>query len=189
MRPHGSQSDARALEEAFFTKQNALLLEQLRAKARHEERRQALHEAAPNADDALLDHLIELGIGPETVLAIVLVPLAVVAWADGAIDARERAAILRAAAEHGIRPPSAAFVLLESWLGERPDPGMLDAWKRYVKTVWGAFDEEERRQMHERMIGLARGVAQAAGGFLGLGSKIAPPEQAVLDELDAALRV
>jgi hypothetical protein len=37
------------------------------------------------------------------------------------------------------------------------------------------------------MMNLARGVAKAAGGFLGLGSKISAAEQAVLDDLDQAL--
>ena len=34
-------------------------------------------------DDALIDNLIALGLEPGTVLALQLVPLAAVAWADG----------------------------------------------------------------------------------------------------------
>ena len=68
---HGA---ARALEDAFFARENARLLEQLRAKAQHEERRKALREVIRIPDEHLVDHLLELGLGPETVLAVTLVP-------------------------------------------------------------------------------------------------------------------
>jgi len=42
---------------------------------------------------------------PETVLALQLVPLAAVAWADGKIEPREREAVLKAAAAQGIEEP------------------------------------------------------------------------------------
>jgi tellurite resistance protein len=180
--------DARSLEEAFFAKQNAELLEKLRKEARHKERRQALREMVPNADDALLDHLLTIGLGPETVLALVLVPLVAVAWADGRIDPRERAALLKAAEERGVAPGSHSRQLLEGWLGRRPEMQLLEVWKRYVRALRDSLDETERIAIQSRVIDLARGVAEAAGGFLGLGSRISPAERAVLDELEQALR-
>jgi hypothetical protein len=119
---HELSPDARALEEAFFAKENAKLLAQMRKKAEVAERREALRNAAPGLDEATLDHLLELGIGPETVLAITLVPLTLVAWADGNIDQRERLAVLRAAAERGVRPGAPGHQLLESWLTQKPGP-------------------------------------------------------------------
>ena len=76
MKRHSLAPEARALEEAFFERENTKLLEKLREQAEHEERRAALREVVMNADDDLLDHLLELGIGPETALAVMLVPLA-----------------------------------------------------------------------------------------------------------------
>jgi len=181
-------ADARALEEAFFARQNAELLQKLRRKAEHQERREALRQAIPQADDAFLDHLIELGLGPETVLALVLVPLAVVAWADGTIDPRERAATLRAAEERGVRPGSPSHELLGGWLDRRPGPDLLAAWKKYAHAIWGSLDEAERSVARERMLGMAQGVAEAAGGFLGLGSKVSAAERAALAELEKMLR-
>jgi hypothetical protein len=80
-------ADARTLEDAFFTKENARLLEQLKGK----QKREALREMVKVEDETFLDRLIELGIGPETVLALTLVPLIAVAWADGTLDGREAA--------------------------------------------------------------------------------------------------
>ena len=57
-----------------------------------------------------------------------------------------------------------------------------------MRAIWGSLGEAERRAVHSRMIELARGVAEAAGGFLGLGSKVSPAERAVLEELERALR-
>ena len=184
---HPLNSDARSLEEAFFAKKNAESLEKLRQKVRQEERRQAMREAVPNADDALVDHLLEIGLNPETVLALILVPLLLVAWADGSIDRRERDALLKAAGERGVAPGSLSRKILEGWLEQRPEPRLLEVWKRYARAVWGTLGETERRAVHARMIDLARGVAEAAGGFLGLGSKVSPAERAVLDDLEGAL--
>jgi hypothetical protein len=188
MENHPTNPDARALEDAFFARKDAKLLEALRQRARQVERRASLREAVPNADDALLDRLLELGMGPETVLAVVLVPLAAVAWADGAVDDRERAALLRAAAERGVAPGSPGMTLLEGWLERPPGKELLKVWKTYVSALWGSLSDVERRAMHDRMIGMARGVAEAAGGFLGLGQKISAAERAALEELEQALR-
>ncbi len=175
--------DARALEDAFFAEENARLLEQLRAKTERKERRQALSELVRIQDEDYLDHLIDLGIGPETILALTLVPLTAVAWADGEMNDSERRAILRAAEQKGIEPDSEAHRLLEAWLERKPGPHLLETWKRYVSAIWGSFSEVERREMRWHGMELARDVAKAAGGFLGI-NKISPAERAVLDELE-----
>jgi hypothetical protein len=118
--PDKLNSAARALEDAFFAKENARLLQQLRERARQQERRAAMREVVRVDDEALIDHLIVLGLEPETVLALQLVPLAAIAWADGRIEPRERAAVLKAAAAKGVTPDSVAGQMLDSWLGQRP---------------------------------------------------------------------
>src|SRR5262245_55800374 len=178
--------DAITLEEQFFADRDAQLLQTLREQARQKAKRDALREAAPNAPDALLDKLIALGIGPHTVLALTLVPLAAVAWADGTIEPSERAAILKAAEERGIKPGTPAGQMLGSWLDRPVDARLMETWKTYVGAIWSSFDDKERHAMHDRLIGMARDVAKAAGGFLGV-HKISHAEQTVLDELEKAL--
>jgi hypothetical protein len=174
---------ARTLEDAFFARENARLLEEMRAEARKTERRQAMRDVISIEDEALVDHLLELGLGPETVLAVTLVPLAVVAWADGSIQPQERAAILKAASDKGIEPGSLAWQMLESWLSKRPDPKLVDAWKRYVQSIWPSLTAKEHDEIREMGLERARHVADAAGGFLGLTSRISASEQAALDEM------
>lgn len=182
-------SAARTLENAFFAEENARLLEDMREKARQAERRQALREVIKIDDEALVDHLLELGLGPETVLAVTLVPLAVVAWADGSIQPQERDAILKAAAEKGIEQGSLAWQMLESWLSARPDNRLIDAWQRYVRAIWPALSPDEHQEIRAMALDRARHVAEAAGGFLGLTSKISAAERTALDELERLLAV
>jgi tellurite resistance protein len=158
----------------------------MRKKAAHKERRDALHQVMPNADEALLDRLLELGVSAQTVLAMMLLPLARVAWADGVIDAREREAILKAAEQRDIRPGSASHQLLQSWLDHKPADSIVAAWKTYVAGMWTQLKPHERDEMRERLLLLARGVAEVAGGFLGMGT-ISAQEQAVLNDIAATL--
>lgn len=178
-------ADARTLEDAFFTKENARLLEQLKGK----QKREALREMVKVEDETFLDRLIELGIGPETVLALTLVPLIAVAWADGTLDGRERDAIIKAAEEKGVSPETAGHQLLETWLSRRPERELFDSWKQYVRGIWETFTDEERQRMRERTLDWALAVAEASGGFLGVISKVSPSERVVIKELENVLRV
>ena len=185
--PFDSLSSAgKALEDAFFAREDARLLEQLRAKAKQEERRKALREVVLIEDEGLVDHLLELGIGPETVLAVTLIPLVMVAWADGTIEPKERQAIVQAAEQKGVVPGSVAGQMLDRWLAEPLDAKIVDAWKRYVTTIWPSLTPKEREEVRQMGLERARAIAEAAGGFLGL-SKISAQERAVLDELAEVL--
>jgi tellurite resistance protein len=184
---HPLNPDARDLEEAFFADENRRLLEKLRERAEREQRRAALRLVLRVEDDALADTLLDLGIGPETALALTLLPLLAVAWADGKIEPREREAVLRAAEQEGIEKGTPARELLESWLGSPPSAHILGLWKRYVRVLWQKLGEPERRALRERMSGTARQVAEASGGLLGLTSRISAAERAVLEDLEHTL--
>jgi hypothetical protein len=179
----GLKDAGKSLEDLFFAKENARLLEQLRAKAKRDERRKALRDVIQIQDEGLVDHLLELGLGPETILAVTLIPLAIVAWADGSIEPKEREAIQRAAAEKGIVPGSIPGEVLNKWLTEPLDADLVDTWKRYIQTMWPSLTPHERAEVRKMGLDRARAVAEAAGGFLGLGSRISAQEKAVLDDL------
>ncbi len=178
--------DARSLEDAFFARENARLLERMRLQAEADARRAALREAVGIDDEAFLDRLIDLGIGPETALALRLVPLVAVAWADGHMDDREREAIANAAEKEGVASAEHSAELLGSWLKRRPDDDLLDLWKQSVRHVASGLTPEERSEMRRSLLGSARAGAEAAGGFLGVTSKISPAETTVLDDLAKA---
>ncbi len=175
------------LEEAFFAAQNAHLLERMRKKAEHAQRRDLLRRVVGIDDDAFLDRLILLGIGPERAMVLRLTPLVFVAWADGTIDDRERDAILRAAAKQGIAAEEMAKQVLGDWLMRKPDPRILELWKQYIRQVWGRFTPEEQEQMRHNLLAAAREVAKAAGGFLGIKS-VSPAERKMIEDLESVIR-
>jgi len=134
----------------------------------------------------VLGRLLDLGVGGDTLAALSLVPLVEVAWADGNVDAREREAILAAAAASGLAREGAGGRLLDGWLARAPGSDMLDAWRDYVAGVCATLSGDEKRTFKQELLGRARAVAEAAGGFLGLGDKVSDSERAVLEDLERA---
>ena len=105
------------------------------------------------------------------------------AWADGAIDPKERLAILERA---GVPEASTAGALLAAWLDRRPDPTLLTAWTHLVQAMSEQLGPSEAARAKAGLLDRARAVASAAGGMLGVGSKISAAEAAMLAKLETA---
>lgn len=175
-----------SLEEEFFLRQNAELVERLRAtEAREEARRQMLAASGLN-DPALIDQLLDQGVTPASFVALSLAPLAAVAWADRTVDQKERAAILGEATAAGMDKDSDAYRLLEGWLTTQPGPSLMTVWGGYARELSASLDHDQRMEVRESLIARAKTVAKAAGGFAGIAT-ISPEEQRVLDAIDSAL--
>jgi hypothetical protein len=174
----------KALEEQFFTKHNEQLRQQLRESQEKQASRDALARVAGEAHPEVLDKLVELGISPETWAALEIVPLIEVAWADAKLEEKERSAVIKAAEANGITADSPSHALLEDWLRHRPDGRLLAAWAEYVVGLCANLDAAQKEALRDEMLGRARTVAEAAGGFLGLGSKISREEEVVLQQLE-----
>ncbi len=176
----------KALEDSFFAKESERLRQALQQKEAMQAKREALAQASGIKDELVLSELLKLDIGADTIAALTLVPLVEVAWADGSMDDRERSAILSAAEQSGLRKDSPSYGLLQGWLRNRPEAKLLIVWKDYVASLSRALGDDARSKLQEDILGRARSVAEAAGGFLGLGSKISSAEQSMLRELEKA---
>lgn len=176
----------KSLENVFFEKENEKLLARLREKKEREAQRAALFDVTKIQDETVLDHLLDVGIRAETWLAISLFPLVEVAWADRHVADEQREAILKAAEEHGIAPGSDARALLDQWLANRPAPKVRKVWKEYVEAINGVLSGAAIEAMREETLELSKKVAEAAGGFLGIGHRISKVEQETLDDLERA---
>lgn len=176
----------RLLEEEFFRRQDAALLAKRRSAEEQRAARTALAAVSHITDDSLLDQLVAFGISAETLTALSLVPLVEVAWADGTVEEAERRAILAAAKATGLEETSAGHRLLASYLSERPHSGLRKTWEQYIASLCTTLSAEQRDELKTELLQQARRVAEAAGGFLGLGSKVSIKEGALLAELAAA---
>ncbi|MBX3416438.1 MAG: hypothetical protein KF851_02450 [Pirellulaceae bacterium] len=179
------QKRGHALEELFFQKQNQMLLEQMRKQLENEAIRETLVQVTGIEDVKVIDHIAEAGITGESIVALSLVPLLFVAWADGVVQPNEKEAILKAAAETNIDQGSLAYQLLESWLKHEPAHDLLDAWKEYIREVRRVANVTAFNQIKATVLRRADDVAKSAGGFLGMAA-ISVSEQKVLDELAQA---
>jgi hypothetical protein len=174
-----------ALEEAFFARESEKLRQQLRDLDNTKRKKEALAAASGITNDAVLEKLAALNISSETVAALALVPLIAIAWADGSLDDKERAAMFVKAQEEGVTQGDVSHDLFERWLSERPPANLLGIWKDYVRSLVENMSAEDRRFFKGRVLDRARGVAESAGGFLGM-NKVSAAEQKVLDELASA---
>ena len=173
-----------ALEEEFFHRLQEQQLEALRAELDRKATREELRASCGISDDAVLDQLVGLGVSGATMAALSMVPLVTVAWADGDVHARERDAVLKAAQERGLDEKSAARALLAGWLNRRPSSQLFDVWAAYSRALAATLVAAQRSQLREQIVGMAREVAQSAGGFLGVG-KIGKEEEAALASIEA----
>ncbi len=188
--PSDFLSDRKAgLENAFFAKQDLELRRRMAENDTKKARKAALMEVSGIRDDSVLDTLLGLNVTSETLAVMSLVPLVVVAWADGTLESRERSAVLRAAEDAGVGRQSPSYDLLDGWLGKRPPPDLITAWKQYVTAVTATLDGSARMALRTEIVGRARSVAEAAGGFLGLTGRVSDTEQRVLEQLEAAFQV
>jgi len=181
--PDSLSERGHSMEEEFFRREDAKLLEKLRGLKNAQTTREMLGKATGITDEAVLDKLMSLKIGGETAAALSVLPFVEVAWADGTIDAKEREALITHAKSKGFTPGTTEYALLETWLEARPEPRFFAAWTELVGGLCAQLNAGEIVALRTKMIDRARSVAQASGGVLGIG-KISSAETAMLTKLE-----
>jgi hypothetical protein len=86
----------------------------------------------------------------------------------------------------GITSGSPGYVLLESWLAHRPGGALIEVWGAFIVGLCAELGESERESLKKQILGRARKVAEATGGFLGLGKRVSNEEEIILAELAKA---
>ncbi len=175
----------RALENQFYEKENKEKLSAMKEKLDSQKSKDELRKASGMTDDAVLDRLVHLGLTANTIAALSLVPLIQVAWADGTIQDNERTAILQGAHGKGLEQGTAGYELLQTWLAKPPSTELLEAWEAYIKSLTAQLNDEQNRLLKNQIVGFAKMVAAAAGGFLGIG-RVSASEEKVLHRIEAA---
>jgi len=175
----------RGLENEFFYRVDQELIQKLKEESACERGLMDLSEVTGITDQDLLGDLLEVGIGPETLVALSLIPLVQVAWADRILDSKERAAVLRVAAAEGIGETTASHRILNDWLHDKPEGKLFATWRQYVITIAGKLTQEQVERLRQDVLRRTRAIAQTTGGFLGVGS-VSESEQDILNEIEQA---
>ncbi len=171
----------RALEDEFFYKRDQQLVANLREEFQAFEEKLKLSHVSGILDQKTLLDLVHAGVTAESLLAMRMIPMVIVAWSDHIITSEERAAILKAAAADKITSGSASYALLEHWLHERPRTEVVTAWREYVHELVKVADPELVRELRARTSRLCHQVALASNSFWALG-RIPAAKQMLIDE-------
>lgn len=177
---------ASRLEDEFFAKQDAVLIEQRKKLVAMERTQAALTSISGIRNETILKKLVELNIQPDLLATLTLVPLVEVAWADGEVQEKERKAILTSAIKAGMSQGSIDYTILEEWLKKNPPKSLLTAWIHYIAGLCETLTPAERDNLKHTLLDQARTVAEAAGGFMGLVSPISSKEKVILEKMAAA---
>ncbi len=181
----------RAAEGQWARARDAELIEKLRSKEQREALTVALAGALRVNVPELLERVIDLGVTAETAPALLLAPLVQVAWAGDSITAEEHEAVLRLAANRGIKAPAPSGALLAEWLKVRPADQLFATAVEVIRARLAKLPPEEREARVAEMAAACREVAQASGGMakkLGLSSGVSAQEDTIVDQILAALR-
>ena len=176
----------KALEEQFFQKHEKELVAKLKDAAAKEASRDELQHLTGINDPAVLDPLASLKLGGAATLVMSVYPVVEVAWADGEMDAKEKAAVLDAAKQIGVAQGTPAMDFLQKWLTEKPEPSWHTLWSDYVKALVKNMKPDDKALLKATVLGRALAVAESSGGFLGLSFRVSSAEKAVLAKLEAA---
>jgi len=179
-------SRGRAVEELFFFKQNAMLIEKKQQLQKLERDLKTMSGISGISDAAVLRKLVELNVQAEVLATLLIIPLIEVAWADRKMDEDERAAILKAAEDNRIFGGPIDRSLFEHWLRFEPPKGFLESWIFYMQGLCQLLSDEERRALKSDILARARTVAEA--GRPSPTSKISRKKEKVLIKLESAFK-
>ena len=180
----------KGLEEEFFRKSDAQLLEKMREKARLDEVAAELAKTLQVENPELVRRVIDLGVPRGTGAALLLAPLVQVAWAENTVTSKEQEAVLRLAATRGVEKGSPAEAQLREWLVKRPSDALFQTAIEVIKAGLSHLTAEEREERVQAYATACREVSEASGGLakaLG-GSGVSGEERSLLDVITRALR-
>jgi hypothetical protein len=175
-------SDLRiAKEEEFFHNREQALLEKVKQRAAAQSEARRLGEALGPRDEGILQDLQALGYTPDIIQILFAVPLIAVAWADGEVSKRERSLIQELA---GVSQSenAAAHHQLKQWLDKKPPQDFLERSLRIISSLLKTLPPDEESDRGRELLTSATRIAEASGGFLGLGS-ISATERALIERV------
>jgi hypothetical protein len=170
-----------AVENEYLKLASEQLVERLRDTYSHDDRI-ALIAVNLGIPKLMAAELVATGVSIPTLTTLTIIPMVLVAWADGGVTSKERQAILELARECSIKVGSPSYQLLNAWLSQRPPSNLETAWKKYVLLVIAHAPAEVRRAIQDKVVKRCEATAKACGGFLGFRS-VSKAEQAKIDEI------
>jgi hypothetical protein len=132
------------------------------------------------SDRDLLARLHVAGYTPETIALLELAPMVRLAWADGRVSERQRAAIVQMAIrERLLDETPAAGKRLQRWLERCPSDELFEVSLSTIRAKWERAPVDRYETLQRQFIRDCTAVARGADGVIE-DEKIAPEESRVL---------
>lgn len=174
-----------SLENQFFYQADQKLLEKIRQKELEKEGRETLARVTGIRNAEVIEELLQSGISTESLVALSVVPLVFLAWADRVVTVEERDAILEAALVHGMEPDSASHQLLSQWLDRPPKESLFEAWRHYIHKLPSFLEPDEFENLRFDIVERARKVIHASGELLKVDS-VSSAQKTMLAHIESA---
>jgi uncharacterized tellurite resistance protein B-like protein len=176
----------KVVEEAFFYKVDRELIELLSERLQREEKLRLLANATGIRDQKHLELLADSGFELST-LHFIWVPLILVAWADGNAEKIEKQAIADILVSKGISQETISRVIAHDWFRKKPTEELWEIWSEFSAATSASLNPSIYNELIDEIVRLCRLVADASGGFMGLG-KISTTETQAIDRVMRTLQ-
>lgn len=162
-----------------FVQQEAHVVGDYRHRYVADYERSKLRQTTGISDPDLLNRLYLAGFRSDNIFAITALPVAMAAWASGALSAEEKRAADLAVFEPDLIANASAIELFRSWLQSPPPNELWQLWEDFTLQRAKIMDQRRLRDSFRSILRICRKVAMASGGVWGLG-RVSPAEQRVL---------
>jgi hypothetical protein len=182
MLTHSAQpTRGKVLEEAFFYKVDRELIEMLSKRLQREEKIRLLANATGIGEQKHFKTLADSGCELSTLHSL-WVPLIFVAWADGNAEKMEKEAIVGILVSKGISQETMSRVIAHDWFRKKPPDELWEIWAQFSAATSASLTSSSHKEVSDEIVRLCRLVADASGGFMGLG-KISKTETQAIDRV------
>ena len=187
MLPQSNQpTRGKVLEEAFFYKVDRELIELLSTRLQREEKIRLFANATGIRDQKHLELLADSGFELST-LHFIWVPLILVAWADGNAEKLEKEVIADILGSKGISQETISRVIAHTWFRNKPTEELWEIWAEFSAATSASLNPSVYNELIDEIVRLCRLIADASGGFMGLG-KISATETQAIDRVIRTLQ-
>lgn len=182
----GQSTRGKVLEDAFFYKVDRELIDLLSKRLQREEKVRLIANATGIRDQKHLKLLADSGFELST-LHFIWVPLILVAWADGNAEKIEKETIAGILVSKGISQETISRVVAHDWFRKKPAEELWEIWAELSAATSASLSPPIYNELIDEIVGLCRCVADASGGFMGLG-KISTTETQAIDRVIRTLQ-
>lgn len=174
--------DARSLWDPDFAETREEIRTRLASVATELHDAERIAEGMKTDDLDLAARVKSLGFDGDSARVFDLLPMLHVAWADGRIQAGERASIMEVLELRQLGPETRAYQMIAALLEKRPADVWFEVSAELLRELF------EKRPWNSRaLVDLCVMVAEASGSFLGLGDAISNEERQALGRIAKTL--